>query len=574
MRKKVTTILMGAAMMLSIAGCGRNLGELVVTTEEVTTVEASTEATTEKDTESAAETKTEAKTEATEEKTTEEVSTEAVSPEKEQSEHINVSVIYDSINYLDEVDSYLYMKVGYNTLKLDEEDKVKYPELWNYMESYNTSVENDAAQDNDTELDFAKERRTDNPDQYFSPLEKNYMIQLRRADSEVFSFTGVYNGYLGGVHGYQFHGGQNIDVSTGKAIELDDIFTDRRKLSDFVTERYIEDYPKMDYLKEDIPEKIDEYLVKEEYAVPWVIEPDGVTFYFDEYSIGSYADGEQVVKIFFEEAPELFTGKYQNGTGKWGYKFNEYEVVYIDIGADGQRDLISFNSNHDYDYENGVDSITGYTVCVNDGAYSFNSFAIKFEPSIVCCGNGKYYLYVDETYDAGEYHDLLALELTSDKPNFLDITDGNISGSYDGFYINGNNTWDDSQLIDPDEFYIETESNLTSTYPIYRRYRVGEDGLPEPIDDYYRAKSVGYNLTTKVDLEGEVVDENGRSKGQKVSIPEGTVLMVYATDNRTYVDYLNVNMNEYVRLKADGSVSPQTVNGMNIDDVFVETFFD
>jgi hypothetical protein len=62
--------------------------------------------------------------------------------------------------------------------------------------------------------------------------------------------------------------------------------------------------------------------------------------------------------------------------------------------------------------------------------------------------------------------------------------------------------------------------------------------------------------------------------GEKVSIPEGTVLMVYATDNRTYVDYLNVNMNEYVRLKADGSVSPQTVNGMNIDDVFVETFFD
>ena len=74
-------------------------------------------------------------------------------------------------------------------------------------------------------------------------------------------------------------------------------------------------------------------------------------------------------------------------------------------------------------------------------------------------------------------------------------------------------------------------------------------------------------LTFKQDLEVEARDSYDSDVTYTMQMKKGDEISFYATDNQTYVDFKTKNGN-FVRIYVDWSDYPQTVNGIDIDDLF------
>ena len=107
---------------------------------------------------------------------------------------------------------------------------------------------------------------------------------------------------------------------------------------------------------------------------------------------------------------------------------------------------------------------------------------------------------------------------------------------------------------------------MLSTSTGVKPYRVGRFGMPEALDTTYYAV-YGATLTIKRDYETWAVDPETDSLIDYVTIPAGTELTQYYTDNKDYYDLYDGNL--CYRFWVDTSNGwPQTVEGTDIDELF------
>ena len=304
----------------------------------------------------------------------------------------------------------------------------------------------------------------------FYPYEHTEDICFRRTDSLALSFLENNSSYEGGVHGTYGVIGRNFDAKTGKELQLEDVITDRKGMAEAVKAQLRFDYPKASFMESGstlMEEMVDQMM--EDDTISWTLDPWGLSFYFNPYQIGSYAEGIFTATILFSEHPELFCqDEYHYGPcwrGPGSYAIDIIPCLPQRF-SDSPRDdrLVVYNMGDEvrivYCGETLVDQIA----------------AKDFRPVFVQLADDRRYLYADCSTDGKNYH-LRVYDLNGTEPELIGTQAMTRLASKPGqtkdrkWYV----------LSDPRDFL------MTSTgdgFPPgkWLRCRVGQDGRIEVYD--------------------------------------------------------------------------------------------
>ena len=142
---------------------------------------------------------------------------------------------------------------------------------------------------------------------FFPAFEDNSDIYVRRADSLVVSLLEFGSSYMGGAHGMYGFTGKTFDTYTGKEMQLADVFTSPTAMTDAIKQQLMFDYPRASFQGSNgasMRNMVDQ-LAKEGHLF-WTMDPRGVTFYFNPYILGSYAEGVFTTTLLYSERPGIF----------------------------------------------------------------------------------------------------------------------------------------------------------------------------------------------------------------------------------------------------------------------------
>ncbi len=227
-----------------------------------------------------------------------------------------------------------------------------------------------------------KERLADGSP-FYGPFERTRDVCVRRADSRVVSLMEFASSYTGGVHGMYGVGGVNYDARTGKKLALSDVcpFTDG--LVAAIIAQLGFDYPDAPFMQSGSTLMQD--MVKQmvpDGVVPWTLDPRGVTFYFNPYLIGSYAEGIYTATILFSERPGLFAEGYGVGPATYAMEVQPYLVTRLSDSPRDHRLMVSASDKE--------------LVITFGGLNISDPVAVKdIHPVVVGLEDGRHYLYVD-----------------------------------------------------------------------------------------------------------------------------------------------------------------------------------
>lgn len=470
--------------------------------------------------------------------------------------------IYSKSHYefVEAPDSYnqLY-SLEYDELLLSNDTVDYYPGIKKALDSYNSKHF-----DVDPEFNFESMKESvleiykEDPDM-LKQYDKSD-ADITRLDDKILSITVSFESFYGGAHGMYGNYGYTYDVQTGKELKLTDVVSSMDDLKAAAKEIFSRDYPMI--IEED-PES-ETYLDQafdDEETLYWSMGPESLYLYFNPYQLTYYANGEQVIEIKYINYPNLFSKGYGAVEGDWVIPF---ESGLIDINGDDSQDYVSVVTNFEYDSDNDYSYMVSYDITGGNGYLNVEDYSYGLE-SYLAKKNGKFYILIETTGD-NDWHTITTYELTGEEVIPCDETEGRFSGT-DGIYEYGDYyfTSYDSELYNPNYFFVCNRMDLISTYDGTRACRLNDKGQIEPIDSTYTSYQ-NFAITSKEDLTLDIVDEAGNVTGQD-TIPANSTFELVKSDNETYVDAM-LKDGRMVRLTLDSRDWPRTINGKDIGDIF------
>ncbi len=431
--------------------------------------------------------------------------------------------------------------VRYQWLRLDDNAKELCPKLDKALEKKESSIKKEmisAFDELDTEAQKAGTRST-----------VKYAIERRavpvRADNLVLSILDITRDSRGKKSEVSPET-LNLDSQTGKEIRLDDII-ETENLSDVLTESYQDIYPDdpvTDFEKTVSGYEDDDYI--------WAVSREGLNFYFTSDS----GDELVTVPLLRSGNRKLFTDLYEDVTESFAVPVGEKDIVVFDKSDDGETDTLSVFLN---------DTKKAVTVSLNDkiGVGRFAANAIT--PVLVRTAEEGYYIYVCYETDSDREH-LAVFDISGDSPVFLGLAE---NVGFPGVYDESEEA--SAVLIPaaPEEFTLYSDIVLLGTYSAVRPYRVGSDGMPEALDEWYYP-DVNRELEVRTAFTADIIDpESDKIIEEDADISKGTKLLIYRTDGESIVD-LKTEDDEIIRIDVDKSSGApyQTIDGTNIEKLF------
>ena len=512
MRRKVLAGTLALLMAFGICGCASQTGETTPAAEETTGTKS-------------------AEQEVTEETPEAEEATDEAAPMQ--------ALIYTKnyYEYDEELERVMFTGVQEGVV-LAEECKETYPKLYDALQKEWESrlSEGDATRD-----EQVKESRSmyedviangGTPEEYMTHFTQEDKIHLHRADEKVFSYSTNFYSYWGGAHGMYGDWGDTFDTATGKKLALSDVITDLDAYGQLLFDKVAENYPDVvEYL--DDPTTLRDQIVsevKDPEISNWELDPDGIVYFFNPYDIAAYASGQQIVKVGYNESPELFNEAYLPPEGR----------DYINFAPGGNRFLLDTDGDGDFEtvsvyehYEEGsaYDEYYGFDVSIGEqkpitiandvNLYSYSGWCAEF-------ANGKTYLMVDCQTD-NDYHVLVVCEVGNanvrevgrygNTPRFLSYDEQTeISCAY---------TYTDPACLQMVEHF-----DRLSTYSAGGTYRMTDQGVIEALSEYAYLSEDNrryFVLTSKAEIRADVVDEVGEVKEADAVFAAGTKFTIYRT---------------------------------------------
>ena len=207
--------------------------------------------------------------------------------------------------------------------------------------------------------------------------------------------------------------------------------------------------------------------------VSWVIEPRGVTFYFNQYEIAAYASGTITTTIGFDERPGMFNPKYNLGPASYCEELTNYPADNVCLYDDGSGKLDTLMAFADGDSLNIV--LNGKVVC-KKGFVGNN----QIRPVFVHTGGNKNFLYVDYGFASpqmGVGRQMDVFELDSGKAVFKGTFPYSFQRTIDLF--NTGESWIGQWIMtDPYEFNIDETHFSTNGQSKTHTVQIGEEGIP------------------------------------------------------------------------------------------------
>lgn len=455
----------------------------------------------------------------------------------------------------------------YPQLKLRQEEEARWTELSKSLNDANRNMANEAENSFQNSYEEAKAflEETDTCDE----LSFSHETEAKAVRTDTVVFSVLYDDweYMGGAHGYHAKTGVNYDTSSGKKLMPGDVITDMKQLTEILKERLLESYSEV--LTAD---QVEEYLEKcktDENLFCWVLDYEGITFYFNPEEMTAYAAGSQTVWIGFQEYPKLFNGKYTLKADSFVSPIFEEETRYTDVNGDGNPDEIRVNAEAD---QYGMQK---FAITLNDTAqtpvsdcYSAKAYVVHSEK--------RSFLYVfctgDSDYEFLQVYDLSSGTLES-VTDGVDVGHARLGNSFENEEAENIFRWKGTTeaFTDPADFHLSTRLYALSTLFGMKNYCVDAEGLPKSSMAYYDVVGEGnhenefarHEFTTLMDLEMKVVGEDGEVTDQTVTIPTGEKLWYLHTDDASWAEF---QWKDGQIVRAEISVEfPQKVCGIELE---------
>ena len=428
-------------------------------------------------------------------------------------------------------------------IALDAASSEKYPELEKALDRLNGQKETEFSNNYQTILEEAKGRYQEDPD-YSGTFTDTESYYVQRADGHVVSVLGVHSGFSGGAHGYKSYSGMNFDPASGSEWKLSDFVTDEVEFKELAKEKVYSDYPEVE---KDLTE---EYFTETALDdMTWTAGCEGITCYFNEYTLGAYAIGEQTVMIPYEGNEKLFTEAASDAPADYGVEFPLNHAAVL-----GGRKVVVSGSIEEYGSYGAVTiSVDGEQAVFDDDIYTYSIKPTCFSV------NEEEYLYLE--YSSDNDYRMFDIYHLGEKPERIGTSElatackdmGEESST--GYLV----------MTNPENLILSVRTQMLSTADGQRLYRVGADGMPEAKEPYFHI--VGERvLTTKEELTCEKVDEEGNRLGS-ITVPAGTKMTLLRTDNVSVVD-LSIEDGRIVRVEVSRNQYPYTIDGKKADDIF------
>lgn len=474
------------------------------------------------------------------------------------SKYLDVSV---GSRHDSEIDQIMLM---YGNCCLFELDAPEYPALEEAIAQYNTETEQNWIITMNDLKNWAREDHNAamaEGYEFYGPYVSEDTMYITRADDMALSAVTENYWYSGGAHGMTGYSAVNFDTQTGKKLEVEDVFSNTAALPNALAVEMLEQYPHLtttvrdmwsmsleDYLASYLtPEEVDD--ITPEFT--WTLGYEGVTFYFGAYEIGSYADGNQVVVLTYNEYPELFNKEYFTGvTQDYAVQILPFwygEEGFTDINSNGVMDIITIDGDYATEYE----MYSSLNVTVNGNTYRHEAYYYELTSYLVKA-NGNTYVYVERLGDS-DFRTVSVFKITESSVEYV--------GDVDGGIIDFSNS---------EDFGLIKRFDMLSTFYAIAKCYVGDDGMPVEKGSPYEILGESV-ITSTVELTAELVDENGNLLGESKTFPAGTEFTFDKTDGMTYVD-MNTSEGPMCRLYTSNQW-PATVNGMDAQNCFEMLYF-
>lgn len=473
---------------------------------------------------------------------TPEISEQATAPET-VSNYLDVEYNYFTDSCYEEVS---LMYGHYNTIKLNS---TEYPALTAAVNEYNENHASEAQSYLDGLEEWIKEEYKEyGADMLLAPYVMESDMFIRRADTQVLSVVESCYSYEGGAHGNSYYTSVSFDVQTGEEITLESVITDMSSLPNVLATEIQEKYKDLTFWSEDLASLFQEYITPSntEYVptFTWTLDYQGVTFYFSDYELGSYANGRQEVMIAYSEYPELLNSKFfENVENHYVVALlNNWTGTDLDLNDDGVTDYVGVKKNYSVD----TDFCESYDVTVNDNTFTHDVYFYDLWTYYVKSGDDSY-LYVQRRAES-DFESVSVFKLTENSVEYV----GDFGNSLESF----------TNSLD---FKVAKRMDLLSTYFGKANCTIGEDGLPVEKNNVYSV--VGeVIITSTVPITADLVDEEGNLLGSTYEFPAGTDFQFLSTDSATYVD-VQASDGKCCRFYTTPDWPP-TVNEMNAESCF------
>lgn len=444
----------------------------------------------------------------------------------------------------------------YPEVLLSETDEAAYPKLADALQKLNQSKKEQINQNYEEILITARDDADSNLE-YFETHTSEEQVYVRRADSAVLSL--LYQGYYynGGAHGFTYHSAKNIDSATGEILELTDVVTDVEALPALLEAELFKQYDSGQFY-DDI--NMETYIEEQLDRLVWVLEYQGLSVYFDQYELGSYAGGAFHVMIPFAEHPELFTEAYTVVPEAYGVELIMNDPYYYDPDQDGVTDRVEVSGVWD---EEGF-AIIQHRISLNTNVSTSDSWSYDMSGKLLHTQDGQTYLYVEDGSD-NDYRTVTVYRLSKGYTERI----GDLNGGFCAEYVEMDGTkYGESAIVltDPSDFKMEFRTELLSTVGGTRSFYVGEDGMPKSDALWYEFQTP-IMLTLKQDLAADIIDYETGEKIGETTLTAGGQLEYFAADDLGHALF-RMDDGGIAQVLVDCSEWPAKVNEIDIDEIF------
>ena len=432
---------------------------------------------------------------------------------------------------------------------LSEESEAAYPGLAKAFSEMNEEQSKISKETYQSILEGAKERLKDDPD-YDTTFTDTGTYYVVRSDSHIVSILNLTTGYTGGAHGYEVYSAVNFDTANGQKLALSDVVKDEEAFRMLVKEKVFSEYPEVE---KDLTEQYFEETPLNDMV--WTAGYEGVTCYFNEYTLGAYAIGAQTVLIPYEGNDSLFVDFVVQAPENYGMEFPLNHPVKV-----GGREIAVYGTRSEYDdYKEVTIILDGEKTEFDRDINTFSIHPTYFK------ADGEEYIYlayrIDDDYRS---FDIYHLADTPERYGLVEL--GRAS-----MYLEEKHLSTTLSMTDPEDLLLSTDCNLLGTTGIQRAYRIGSDGKPEAKEPWYEILGERF-LTTKTELKCHEADAEGNGIGE-MTIPAGTQLRMLRTDAESIVDLELVDDGRIARVEVNKESWPQTIDGTDIDEIFDGVMF-
>jgi len=399
-----------------------------------------------------------------------------------------------------------------------------YPKLKKTIEKINADNKEEIITECSGFTEDAKEFFIYMEPEYATAWEANNTAYVKRADENVCSVLFAKYRYFGGAHPSSWYESHNIDVKTGAELTLRDVVKDYDGLYNEVLakleaeeNRFKELYGESLVYYENYREIVEDYFYSDngEFPLAFTVCGDGIEVYFDAYTIGPYSSGDTILFFPFEEYPDMFSNKVTDYTETFSKEIMQFQSVEMDVDGDGEAEKIRLDA---YYYEE--DFYVDYVIRCNDYSLDVTMFGEFASARLMKNTNGKVYLYLENS-EMNDYHYISVYSFENDVPTYV----GEPGAAFRGYFVE-----------DTQSFYMNKKVDFLGTYTGYRKYRMGEDGMPVPIEQDYQLEQTWINgLVSTKELKVTVYADENATEGKEDILPVGTTFYPYATDEATYV---------------------------------------